>query len=86
MFACVGSPLVGSMPHFLYGDPSLLENIASGLNPDKDKHIIYMDMETVIMNVSRKRNVNEFDARFQELLCRAPNVCKSILRCSLSRR
>lgn len=47
LFPCVGTPLIASMPHFLHGDPSLLENIASGLNPEKDKHIIYIDMETV---------------------------------------
>lgn len=47
LFPCVGTPLVASMPHFLNGDPSLLENIGSGLSAEKDKHIIYIDMETV---------------------------------------
>lgn len=66
LFPCVGSPLIASMPHFLHADPSLLENIASGLNPEKEKHIIYIDMETVGHNrlIKFPRNVLVFEVLF----------------------
>lgn len=47
LFPCMGTPLVASMPHFLNADPKFLESIASGLAPDRSKHIIYIDMETI---------------------------------------
>lgn len=47
LYPCVGTPLLASMPHFYNADPSLLDKIESGLSPDKSKHEIYMDMETV---------------------------------------
>lgn len=48
LFPCVGVPLVASMPHFLNGDPSLFEKIESGINPIKEEHEIYVDLELVI--------------------------------------
>lgn len=47
LFQCVGSPLVASMPHFYDAEPSLLRGIASGLNPNKEEHAIYLDFEIV---------------------------------------
>lgn len=47
LFPCIGTPIVASMPHFLNGDPVLAEAIASGMQPDRAKHMIYLDMETV---------------------------------------
>lgn len=47
LFACIGSPLVASMPHFLNADPKLLESVASGLKPDHEKHIIFLEMEAI---------------------------------------
>lgn len=48
LFPCLGTPIIASMPHFLNADPKLTEAIASGMHPDKEKHTIYIDMETVI--------------------------------------
>lgn len=47
LFPCVGTPLIATMPHFYNADPSLMEKIESGLYPEKSKHEIYIDMETV---------------------------------------
>lgn len=47
LFRCVGSPLIGTLPHFYLADPTLLANFASGLNPDKEKHGIFMHFELV---------------------------------------
>lgn len=35
------------MPHFYNGDPALLEKVESGLEPDKDKHVNFIDFEIV---------------------------------------
>lgn len=51
LFPCVGVPLVASMPHFLNGDPSLFENVASGINPIKEEHEIYVDLELVTREI-----------------------------------
>lgn len=50
LYACIGVPVIVSMPHFLNGDPALLGNIESGLNPVKEMHQIYVDMELVRTN------------------------------------
>lgn len=55
LFPCVGVPLVASMPHFWKGDDSLFEKIASGINPEKAKHEIYVDLELVILIIKKKK-------------------------------
>lgn len=52
MFACVGAPMLGSQPHFYGADPELVENFASGIEPNKDKHAIYMHFEMVSQPIS----------------------------------
>lgn len=47
LYKCSGMPMIASLPHFLLADKSLLEGIASGLNPDKEKHGISMLFEIV---------------------------------------
>lgn len=47
LFPCVGTTLVASMPHFLNADPKCLASVASGLQPDAAKHIIFLDMEAI---------------------------------------
>lgn len=47
LFPCVQVPVTISLPHFYQADPSLLENIASGLKPVKEKHEFYINMELV---------------------------------------
>lgn len=46
MFPCIGAPMLGSQPHFYDSDPWLLDNFASGLNPNKKDHAIFMHFET----------------------------------------
>ena len=41
---CQGAPAFGSGPHFLYGDPSLVQGI-EGLQPDSDKHSTFLNIE-----------------------------------------
>lgn len=47
LFRCVGSPLFGSLPHFYKADPELVKNFASGINPNKEQHDIFMHFEIV---------------------------------------
>lgn len=47
LFHCIGTPITVSFPHFYNADPSLLEKIGEGLNPDKKKHETYIHMERV---------------------------------------
>lgn len=44
---CVQAPITVSLPHFLHGDPSLLEMIGSGLHPDEAKHEFFLNTELV---------------------------------------
>ncbi|XP_037037286.1 uncharacterized protein LOC119074990 [Bradysia coprophila] len=47
LFPCTSGPIVASMPHFYNGDPVLLEKVESGLEPNKDKHAIFLDFEII---------------------------------------
>lgn len=47
LYRCVGSPMIASHPHFYLGDSQLLENIASGMSPNKKDHGIYLLFEIV---------------------------------------
>lgn len=47
LFRCVGAPFVLSLPHFYKGDPALLTQIESGLNPNENDHAFYIEYEEV---------------------------------------
>lgn len=44
---CAQAPITVSLPHFLHADPTLLSNIASGLNPNEEEHEFTMAVELV---------------------------------------
>lgn len=47
MFNCIGAPMFGSQPHFYGCDQEQVEKFASGINPTKEEHAIFMHFETV---------------------------------------
>lgn len=47
LFHCSGVPMISSLPHFYLADPKLLDGIASGLNPSKEKHGVELFFEVV---------------------------------------
>lgn len=47
LFRCVKVPITISHPHFYGGDLSLLEMVASGLEPNEKDHEFYLNMEIV---------------------------------------
>lgn len=47
LFPCTKAPIIASHPHFLYGDPSLLANVGSGLNPVEELHEFVYNVEVV---------------------------------------
>lgn len=48
LFPCNQAPVIVSHPHFLYGDPSLLANVGSGLNPIEKLHEFVFNIEVVV--------------------------------------
>ncbi len=47
VFYFKGAPVVISYPHFLYGDPSLVDSVG-GMKPDISKHETYLDLEPTL--------------------------------------
>lgn len=47
LYRCSGTPMLASHPHFYNGDPSLLANIESGMNPNKKDHAVFLLFELV---------------------------------------
>ena len=55
-----GAPLSLSWPHFLHGDPKLLEDVV-GLNPDVNRHEFFFDFQpklTIAVSASARMQVN----------------------------
>ena len=42
-----GAPMAISWPHYLHGDPKLLDDV-EGLSPDPQRHSFYIDFQPVI--------------------------------------
>lgn len=42
----LGSPLLFSLPHFLWADDKYLDGV-KGLSPDPDKHMLFLNVEPV---------------------------------------
>lgn len=53
LFNCIGVPIIASLPHFFDAHPSLLENIQSGLHPNRKSHEIFasIDLVRIIFNL-----------------------------------
>lgn len=47
LFNCIGVPIIATLPHFLDTHPSLLENIQSGLQPNRKAHEIFASLDLV---------------------------------------
>lgn len=47
LFNCMGVPIIATLPHFLDTHPSLLENIQSGVKPDRKSHEITCSIDLV---------------------------------------
>lgn len=47
LYRCAETPMIASHPHFYLGDPQLLANVESGLNPNKKDHGITLLFEIV---------------------------------------
>lgn len=52
LYHCVKTPMFGSLPHFYDADPSLVAKFASGIEPNADKHRIFLEFESVSQTVS----------------------------------
>ncbi|XP_072040615.1 scavenger receptor class B member 1-like isoform X2 [Amphiura filiformis] len=55
-----GAPVFFSLPHFLYGDPLLLEGVI-GMEPNEEEHILSFDVEMltgIVFAVSNRIQVN----------------------------
>lgn len=47
LFNCIGVPVIATLPHFLDTHPSLMENIQSGLQPNRRAHEIFASIDLV---------------------------------------
>lgn len=48
LFNCLGAPIIATLPHFLDTHPSLLENIESGLHPNRKNHELFVSLDLVL--------------------------------------
>lgn len=47
LYPCTEIPIVASMPHFCNGEQSLFDKVESGIKPDREKHLNFIDFEIV---------------------------------------
>lgn len=63
-----GAPIVVSFPHFYQADPTYI-NAIDGLNPNKEEHETYLDLQPVCWTLSAVIMTNgcvmDFDLSFQ---------------------
>ncbi|XP_046979309.1 lysosome membrane protein 2-like [Schistocerca americana] len=60
-----GAPIMVSLPHFHLGDKELLEAI-EGMNPDPEKHDIYLDIHPTLGVVMRGKTSLQFNVRVEK--------------------
>lgn len=65
LYRCSETPMIASHAHFYLGDPKLLENIDSGLNPNKADHGIQLLFEIVRSATIDKENVPKLSCCFR---------------------
>ncbi|XP_055548677.1 sensory neuron membrane protein 1 isoform X1 [Wyeomyia smithii] len=75
---CLGAPIYGSKPHFIDGDPKLLQDV-EGLEPNDEEHNIYIHFELMSGTpvVGRKRlqfNLQLEPVRDHEILGQLPTL------------
>lgn len=57
IYPCIKAPVILSHPHFLYGDPSLIENVESSLSPDERIHEFVVNVELVAIRFAFCKSV-----------------------------
>lgn len=55
-----GAPVVVSFPHFYQADPKYI-NAVDGLNPNKEEHETYLDLQPVRMMTQSLKHVAKLD-------------------------
>lgn len=65
LFRCSGIPMIGSSPHFYLAE-QLLDGIESGLNPNKDEHGVFINMEIVSYKNERHFECSVFTCQFNQ--------------------
>ncbi|XP_044733969.1 sensory neuron membrane protein 2 [Chrysoperla carnea] len=46
LYSCHGAPIILTLPHLYKADPFYTKNTVKNLNPDPEKHITFVDLET----------------------------------------
>lgn len=72
LFNCMGVPIVATLPHFLDADPSLLENVESGLEPVKKDHEIFASVDLVSCRMIISSFASELNGYYFDRLIRKP--------------
>ncbi|XP_046635934.1 scavenger receptor class B member 1-like isoform X1 [Daphnia pulicaria] len=64
-----GAPMAVSWPHFLHGDPKLVEDVV-GLNPDINRHGFFLDFQpklTIAMSAAARMQINLMLSKVEDI-------------------